>query len=67
MADHDPLTGLFNRRRFEHELARHVSQVARYGPDGAAIVLGVDHYEQVNDTLGRSRGRRAGRRASPRC
>ena len=56
MADHDPLTGLFNRRRFEHELARHVSQVARYGPDGAAIVLGVDNFAQVSDTLGPEAG-----------
>ena len=24
LADHDPVTGLFNRRRFEQELARHL-------------------------------------------
>jgi diguanylate cyclase (GGDEF)-like protein len=56
MADRDALTGLFSRRRFEEELARHVSRVARYGPDGAAIVLDVDHFRQVSDTLGRHAG-----------
>ena len=34
MADHDPLTGLLNRRSFERELERHVSYVERYGPEG---------------------------------
>ena len=33
MADHDPLTGLLNRRSFERELERHVSYVERDGPE----------------------------------
>ena len=32
MADHDPLTGLLNRRSFERELDQHIVQVQRYGP-----------------------------------
>lgn len=32
MAEHDPLTGLLNRRKFEAELDRHVAHVKRYGP-----------------------------------
>jgi len=31
LADHDGLTGLLNRRRFEQELARHLAHVRRYG------------------------------------
>ena len=37
LADHDPLTGLFNRRRFEQELTRTVSFVDRYDNPGRAL------------------------------
>lgn len=56
LADHDPLTGLLNRRRFEAELNRHVAHIARYGKQGATLVLDVDHFKQVNDALGHGRG-----------
>jgi diguanylate cyclase (GGDEF)-like protein/PAS domain S-box-containing protein len=55
-ADHDPLTGLRNRRAFERELERHLAHVDRYGPRGAAILLDVDHFKTINDTLGHSAG-----------
>ncbi|HEU4701566.1 MAG TPA: GGDEF domain-containing protein [Conexibacter sp.] len=58
LADHDPLTGLPNRRRFEQELARHLAQVRRYGPDGAALVLDLDRFKPVNDTFGHAAGDR---------
>ena len=56
MADHDALTGLLNRRAFERELERHVDHVARYGPRGAAVLIDVDHFKNVNDTLGHGAG-----------
>ncbi len=56
MADHDPLTGLHNRRKFEAELDRHVEHVKRYGPEGALIVLDIDHFKSINDTLGHNAG-----------
>ena len=56
MADHDPLTGLLNRRAFERELAVHVSRVARYGAEGAVLVLDLDHFKYVNDVLGHTAG-----------
>ena len=56
LADHDPLTGLLNRRSFERELERQVAQVERYGPRGAAIVLDLDHFKTINDTLGHGVG-----------
>jgi diguanylate cyclase (GGDEF)-like protein/PAS domain S-box-containing protein len=56
LADHDGLTGLFNRRRFEQELDRHVAEVARYGPRGALLVLDLDHFKYVNDALGHHAG-----------
>ena len=51
-ADHDPLTGLFNRRRFEVELDRQVAYAARYRPGGAVLLLDLDNFKYVNDTLG---------------
>lgn len=56
MADHDPLTGLFNRRSFERELNQHILQVQRYGPEGAALVLDIDRFKHINDTLGHNVG-----------
>jgi diguanylate cyclase (GGDEF)-like protein/PAS domain S-box-containing protein len=56
-ADHDPLTALFNRRRFGVELAREVAHAERY-PDtaGSLILADVDHFKYVNDTLGHRTG-----------
>jgi diguanylate cyclase (GGDEF)-like protein len=42
LADHDPLTGLLNRRRFGELLERHVSPARRSGDRGAVLVLGLD-------------------------
>ena len=50
LADHDPLTGLPNRRRLDAELARHGDQVERYGNQGALLVLDLDHFKYVNDS-----------------
>ncbi len=56
MADHDPLTGLLNRRSFERELNQHIARVERYGAEGAALVLDIDRFKHINDTLGHNVG-----------
>ena len=56
LADHDPLTGLLNRRGLEAELERHVGHVNRYGDRGALLVLDLDHFKTVNDALGHEAG-----------
>ena len=56
LADHDPVTGLFNRRRFEQELVRHLAYDARYGTGGAVLALDLDNFKYVNDTLGHKAG-----------
>jgi diguanylate cyclase (GGDEF)-like protein len=56
LVDHDPLTGLLNRRGFDVELDRHVAHVSRYGPVGALLVVDLDHFKQINDTLGHQAG-----------
>jgi diguanylate cyclase (GGDEF)-like protein/PAS domain S-box-containing protein len=56
LADHDALTGMFNRRRFEHELARELARSARYDTPGALLAIDLDHFKYVNDALGHSVG-----------
>ena len=56
MADHDPLTGLLNRRAFERSLEEHLARGARYGHAGAVLVVDLDDFKEVNDTLGHSAG-----------
>jgi diguanylate cyclase (GGDEF)-like protein/PAS domain S-box-containing protein len=56
LADHDALTGLFNRRRFEAELARAVSLADRYDHSTALLMIDLDGFKHVNDTMGHSYG-----------
>ncbi len=56
LADHDALTGLYNRRRFEEEVLAHVDQAARYGTSGAILTLDLDDFKYVNDTFGHAAG-----------
>lgn len=55
-ADHDPLTGLFNRRRFAEELARHTAYMSRFAGPAALVVADLDNFKYVNDTLGHRAG-----------
>jgi diguanylate cyclase (GGDEF)-like protein/PAS domain S-box-containing protein len=56
LADHDALTGLLNRRSFTRELDSHAARVTRYGPEGALLIVDLDHFKYINDTLGHHAG-----------
>jgi diguanylate cyclase (GGDEF)-like protein len=64
LADHDPLTGLLNRRRFRSELDQYSSFTARYGGRGAVMVIDIDGLKRVNDKLGHHAGDTLIRRVS---
>jgi len=57
-ASQDSLTGLKNRRRFEEDLRAELARSHRYGVEGALLMLDLDHFKQVNDTLGHPAGDR---------
>jgi len=56
MAHHDALTGLSNRLLFHERLEEASEQGQRRGDGVALLCLDLDHFKQVNDTLGHPAG-----------
>ncbi|MFL5895518.1 MAG: GGDEF domain-containing protein [Thermoleophilaceae bacterium] len=52
----DPLTGLANRRGFERALARELAAANRHSLSPALVVLDLDRFKSINDTLGHQAG-----------
>jgi diguanylate cyclase (GGDEF)-like protein len=56
LALHDVLTGLPNRRLFQDRLANSLERARRTGTQAALLVLDLDRFKQVNDTMGHHMG-----------
>jgi diguanylate cyclase (GGDEF)-like protein/PAS domain S-box-containing protein len=56
LADHDPVTGLVNRRRFTEELDRTAANGRRVGMATAVLVADVDRLKDFNETYGHAAG-----------
>lgn len=52
----DPLTGLYNRLKFDEALASEMSRAERYGTPLTLVLYDVDHFKQVNDVHGHQVG-----------
>jgi len=52
----DPLTGLFNRRYLEETLAREVARATRGRSTLGVVMLDLDKFKLLNDTLGHTAG-----------
>lgn len=56
LANHDPLTGLYNRHRFQQELERQFAEVERNHTQAAILLFDLDHFKDINDTSGHLAG-----------
>jgi diguanylate cyclase (GGDEF)-like protein len=55
-AQRDSLTGLYNRRYFDAQLAREFEKAQTLGSPLSVIFCDVDHFKSVNDTYGHAAG-----------
>ncbi|MFN2330649.1 MAG: diguanylate cyclase [Halomonas sp.] len=55
-AEHDPLTGLLNRRGFERRLEDALADFIKTGMSSALILFDLDHFKPVNDEGGHALG-----------
>lgn len=55
-ARRDELTGLFNRREFEHRLAQALELVHAGGEESAVLFIDLDRFKPVNDACGHLAG-----------
>ncbi len=56
LADHDSLTALFNRRRFEKELEDALLWANKHDAQGALLYLDLDNFKDINDYCGHQIG-----------
>lgn len=56
LAQHDDLTGLFNRRSLQEELIKITSHTSRYGIEHALLFFDLDEFKYINDMYGHSTG-----------
>jgi diguanylate cyclase (GGDEF)-like protein/PAS domain S-box-containing protein len=56
LAERDSLTGLYNRHRFQEELARMLADVERRKTHGALLFFDLDEFKYINDTFGHRAG-----------
>lgn len=59
MAQSDSLTGLANHASFHSTLVRTIAECDRSGAGFALVIMDVDHFKLVNDTMGHDAGDRA--------
>jgi diguanylate cyclase (GGDEF)-like protein/PAS domain S-box-containing protein len=65
-ATHDPLTGLANRRALFGTLASAIAEASQRGVELTVLLLDLDRFKELNDTLGHAAGDQLLRELRPR-
>lgn len=55
-ANHDPLTGVLNRRGWEERIEMEESRARRYGSPAVIFIIDLDRLKQINDNEGHDAG-----------
>lgn len=55
-AQRDPLTNVYNRSIFEHEVVGFIKKEYEKTPKGALIIFDLDNFKQINDEFGHLKG-----------
>ncbi len=56
LVNHDSLTNLLTRRRFEELMTTEIAMVRRYGQQSSLVMLDVDGFKSINDNFGHLAG-----------
>ncbi len=56
LAYFDHLTDLPNRRSFNEQLRRNMIEAAKQGGNHGLMIIDIDHFKRINDSLGHERG-----------
>jgi two-component system, cell cycle response regulator len=56
MAFRDPLTGVYNRRFFDHQIQAELQRIARYPGPISMVFIDIDRFKRINDTHGHQIG-----------
>ncbi len=56
LADHDPLTQCYNRRRILEIAEVHLKKARRYQQDFSILLFDLDHFKHINDVYGHAIG-----------
>jgi diguanylate cyclase (GGDEF)-like protein len=56
LIDKDPLTGLYNRRKFDQDIELVVSMSGRGNKGSGLLFIDIDHFKKFNDKYGHQRG-----------
>lgn len=56
MANYDPLTRIFNRRRFLELLEHRIHAAKRLNQELGIVFFDIDHFKRINDTFGHNTG-----------
>lgn len=56
LIDKDPLTGVYNRRKFDRDIELLVAMSKRTNKGSSLLIIDIDHFKKYNDEFGHQKG-----------